>query len=108
MTMSHGLRSMASTATRVGAQAVWMHQAAAGGSGIPGFADGDVSVQDAGAQFAAPWLGVQARHARARRLRGAGWQDSASGSSLARHDLTAVEVDSARASALTTTFVGPA
>jgi 16S rRNA (cytosine967-C5)-methyltransferase len=29
---------------------------------LPGFAEGDVSVQDAGAQLAAPWLAAQAGH----------------------------------------------
>ncbi|MGH6608754.1 MAG: 16S rRNA (cytosine(967)-C(5))-methyltransferase RsmB [Burkholderiaceae bacterium] len=42
-------------ATRVGAQAIWLHRARPV-SEIPGFIDGDVSVQDAGAQLAAPWL----------------------------------------------------
>lgn len=42
-------------ASRVGVQAVWIHQPRPVG-GIPGFAEGDVSVQDAGAQLAAPWL----------------------------------------------------
>ena len=38
---------------------------------------GAFSVQDLGAQLAAPLLGVDRRHARARRLRGAGRQDDA-------------------------------
>lgn len=42
-------------ATRVGAAAIWLHVPRPVES-IPGFADGDVSVQDAGAQLAAPWL----------------------------------------------------
>jgi len=45
-------------ATRVGEQAVWVHQPRPVGA-IPGFGDGDVSVQDAGAQLAAPWLDVR-------------------------------------------------
>ena len=36
---------------------------------LPGFADGDVSVQDAAAQLAPRFRGGRARHARARRLR---------------------------------------
>jgi 16S rRNA (cytosine967-C5)-methyltransferase len=44
-------------ATRVGEQAVWLHVARPVDA-IPGFRDGDVSVQDAGAQLAASWLGV--------------------------------------------------
>jgi len=42
-------------AVRVGAQAVAL-QRAVPVARIPGFAEGDVSVQDAGAQLAAPWL----------------------------------------------------
>jgi 16S rRNA (cytosine967-C5)-methyltransferase len=42
-------------ASQVGAHAVWMHQPRPV-SDIPGFAEGDLSVQDAGAQLAAPWL----------------------------------------------------
>jgi 16S rRNA (cytosine967-C5)-methyltransferase len=42
-------------ASCVGASAVWMHRARPV-ERIPGFADGLVSVQDAGAQLAAPWL----------------------------------------------------
>jgi 16S rRNA (cytosine967-C5)-methyltransferase len=42
-------------ATRVGAQAIWLRQPRPVAE-IPGFGDGDVSVQDAGAQLAAPWL----------------------------------------------------
>jgi 16S rRNA (cytosine967-C5)-methyltransferase len=45
-------------ATRVGRQAVWIH-APRPVAGLPGFAEGDVSVQDAGAQLAAPWLGAE-------------------------------------------------
>jgi 16S rRNA (cytosine967-C5)-methyltransferase len=44
-------------ATRVGAAAVWLRRAIPV-ERIPGFADGLVSVQDAGAQLAAPWLGA--------------------------------------------------
>jgi 16S rRNA (cytosine967-C5)-methyltransferase len=42
-------------ASRVGAAAVWL-QRALPVQRIPGFAQGEVSVQDAGAQLAAPWL----------------------------------------------------
>ena len=41
---------------------------------LPGFADGEVSVQDAAAQLAPRSLARGARHARARRLRGTGRQ----------------------------------
>jgi 16S rRNA (cytosine967-C5)-methyltransferase len=44
-------------ASCVGASAVWMHRARPVEQ-IPGFAEGLVSVQDAGAQLAAPWLAV--------------------------------------------------
>lgn len=42
-------------ATRVGATAVWLHEARPV-EAIPGFAEGLVSVQDAGSQLAAQWL----------------------------------------------------
>ena len=45
------------SASRVGASAIWLHRPAAV-ERIPGFAAGFVSVQDAGAQLAAPLLGV--------------------------------------------------
>ncbi len=44
-------------ASMVGPSALWLHRAV-GVERIPGFAEGLVSVQDAGAQLAAPWLGV--------------------------------------------------
>jgi len=46
-------------ASQVGQSAVWLHRPIAV-ERIPGFAAGIVSVQDAGAQLAAPWLGVTA------------------------------------------------
>jgi 16S rRNA (cytosine967-C5)-methyltransferase len=45
-------------ATRVGEHAVWIH-APRPVAELPGFTDGQVSVQDAGAQLAAAWLGVE-------------------------------------------------
>lgn len=45
-------------ATRVGATAVWLHEARPV-EAIPGFAEGLVSVQDAGSQLAAQWLDVR-------------------------------------------------
>ncbi|MFN3566152.1 MAG: 16S rRNA (cytosine(967)-C(5))-methyltransferase RsmB, partial [Burkholderiaceae bacterium] len=45
-------------ATRVGATAVWLHDARPVDA-IPGFAEGLVSVQDAGSQLAAQWLDVR-------------------------------------------------
>jgi 16S rRNA (cytosine967-C5)-methyltransferase len=45
-------------AMRVGEHAVWLRQARPVDQ-IPGFAQGDVSVQDAGSQLAAHWLDVQ-------------------------------------------------
>lgn len=44
-------------ASRVGPVAVWLHRAVPV-ERIPGFSEGRVSVQDAGAQLAAPWLGA--------------------------------------------------
>ncbi len=46
-------------ATRVGEQAVWLHDARPVAA-IPGFSEGEVSVQDAGAQLAAVWLDARA------------------------------------------------
>jgi 16S rRNA (cytosine967-C5)-methyltransferase len=51
------LRDQHIDATRVGAAAVWLHEPRPV-EAIPGFADGVVSVQDAGAQLAAQWLDV--------------------------------------------------
>jgi len=45
-------------ATRVGERAVWIHSPRPVAD-LPGFAEGAVSVQDAGAQLAAPWLGLE-------------------------------------------------
>ncbi len=45
-------------ASQVGAYAVWLHTPRPVDA-VPGFGDGDVSVQDAGAQLAAEWLGVR-------------------------------------------------
>jgi 16S rRNA (cytosine967-C5)-methyltransferase len=45
-------------ATRVGEHAVWIHDPRPVAE-LPGFTDGQVSVQDAGAQLAAAWLGVE-------------------------------------------------
>ena len=49
------LRDAGIEATRVGTSAVWLH-AGRDVHAIPGFDQGLVSVQDAGAQLAAPWL----------------------------------------------------
>ncbi|HYM48339.1 MAG TPA: 16S rRNA (cytosine(967)-C(5))-methyltransferase RsmB, partial [Burkholderiaceae bacterium] len=82
-------------ATRVGAQAIWMHQPRPVGE-IPGFAEGDVSVQDAGAQLAAVWLaarpGMRVLDACA-----APGGKTAHLAELGATDLTAVEIDDARA-----------
>ncbi len=45
-------------ASQVGAAALWLHDAQPV-QRIPGFAEGQLSVQDAGAQLAAPWLGAE-------------------------------------------------
>jgi 16S rRNA (cytosine967-C5)-methyltransferase len=81
-------------ATRVGAQAIWLRQPRPVAE-IPGFGDGDVSVQDAGAQLAAPWLdpkpGMRVLDACA-----APGGKTAHLAELGATDLTAVEIDSAR------------
>jgi 16S rRNA (cytosine967-C5)-methyltransferase len=82
-------------ATQVGSQAVWMHQPRPVAA-IPGFADGDVSVQDAGAQLAAPWLGIEPGM-RVLDACAAPGGKTAHLAELGALDLTAVEVDSARA-----------
>ena len=82
-------------ATQIGAQAVWMHQPRPVAE-IPGFADGDVSVQDAGAQLAAPWLGVRPGM-RVLDACAAPGGKTAHLAELGADDLTALEVDSTRA-----------
>lgn len=82
-------------ATQVGAQAVWMHQPRPVAE-IPGFADGDVSVQDAGAQLAASWLGIRPGM-RVLDACAAPGGKTAHLAELGADDLTAVEVDSTRA-----------
>lgn len=88
------LAQRAIAATQVGAQAVWMHQPRPVAE-IPGFNDGDVSVQDAGAQLAAPWLGIQPGM-RVLDACAAPGGKTAHLAELGADDLTAVEVDSAR------------
>ena len=82
-------------ATRVGAHAIWLHQPRPV-TDIPGFRDGDVSVQDGGAQLAAAWLdakpGMRVLDACA-----APGGKTAHLAELGATDLTAVEVDAARA-----------
>ncbi len=82
-------------ATRVGAHAIWMHQPRAVAA-IPGFVDGDVSVQDAGAQLAAPWLdarpGLRVLDACA-----APGGKTAHLAELGATDVSALEIDPARA-----------
>lgn len=51
------LRTAGLAASQAGASAVWLHRALPVDR-LPGFAEGQVSVQDAGAQLAAPLLGV--------------------------------------------------
>jgi 16S rRNA (cytosine967-C5)-methyltransferase len=82
-------------ATQVGAQAVCMYRPRPVAE-IPGFAEGDVSVQDAGAQLAALWLdakpGMRVLDACA-----APGGKTAHLAELGANDLTALEIDSARA-----------
>ncbi|HKO67551.1 MAG TPA: 16S rRNA (cytosine(967)-C(5))-methyltransferase RsmB, partial [Burkholderiaceae bacterium] len=83
------------SATRVGRYAVWVHQPRPVAI-IPGFLDGDVSVQDAGAQLAASWLdakpGMRVLDACA-----APGGKTAQLAELGVNDLAALEVDAARA-----------
>lgn len=83
------------TATRVGASAVWLH-APLPVARIPGFAEGIVSVQDAGAQLAAQWLDA-APGARVLDACAAPGGKTAHLAERADLDLTALEVDAARA-----------
>jgi 16S rRNA (cytosine967-C5)-methyltransferase len=82
-------------ATRVGAQAIWLRQPRPVAE-IPGFGDGDVSVQDAGAQLAAPWLDPNPVM-RVLDACAAPGGKTAHLAELGATDLTAVEIDSARA-----------
>jgi 16S rRNA (cytosine967-C5)-methyltransferase len=90
-----GLVDAGSAATRVGAQAVWLHQARPV-SQIPGFDAGTVSVQDAGAQLAAPWLEVR-NDLRVLDACAAPGGKTAHLAELADLDLTAIETDAVRA-----------
>ncbi len=82
-------------ATQVGAQAIWLHQPKPVAE-IPGFADGDVSVQDAGAQLAAPWLGTKAGMRVLDACAAPGGKTTHL-AELGATDLVALEIDSARA-----------
>jgi 16S rRNA (cytosine967-C5)-methyltransferase len=83
-------------ATQVGKQAVWLHQARPVGE-IPGFGEGWVSVQDAAAQLAAPWLGVTGSQ-RVLDACAAPGGKTAHLAELGRLDLTALELDRTRTS----------
>jgi 16S rRNA (cytosine967-C5)-methyltransferase len=83
------------SATRVGPQAVWIHRPLPVAD-IPGFVAGDVSVQDAGAQLAAPWLTAAARM-RVLDACAAPGGKTAHLAELGVLDLTAVEIDGERA-----------
>jgi 16S rRNA (cytosine967-C5)-methyltransferase len=82
-------------ATRVGTDAVWLHRPRPVDE-IPGFAQGDVSVQDAGAQLAAQWLAVE-DGMRVLDACAAPGGKTAQLAELADLDLTAVERDPERA-----------
>jgi 16S rRNA (cytosine967-C5)-methyltransferase len=82
-------------ATRVGRAAVWLHRPTPVAR-IPGFVQGEVSVQDAGAQLAAEWLDVRGG-LRVLDACAAPGGKTAHLTELADLDLTAVEVDPGRA-----------
>jgi 16S rRNA (cytosine967-C5)-methyltransferase len=82
-------------ASPVGAEGVWLH-APRPVEEIPGFSAGRVTVQDAGAQLAAPWLGV-ADGMRVLDACAAPGGKTAHLAACAALDLTAVDSDSARA-----------
>ncbi len=82
-------------ATRVGTQAVWMHRPRPV-TDIPGFSDGHVSVQDAGAQLAALWLDAKPG-TRVLDACAAPGGKTAHLAELGATDLTAVEIDRTRA-----------
>lgn len=89
------LEALGVAATRVGEQAVWFHDPCPVRQ-IPGFDAGLVSVQDAGAQLAAPWLEARAGM-RVLDACAAPGGKTAHLAELAELDLTAVEADGARA-----------
>jgi 16S rRNA (cytosine967-C5)-methyltransferase len=83
-------------ATRVGPQAIWLRRPRPVVE-IPGFMDGDVSVQDAGAQLAAPWLGAR-DGMRVLDACAAPGGKTAHLAELVELDLTALDIDDDRAS----------
>ncbi len=89
------LAELGMAATRIGAQAVWLHQPRPVAQ-IPGFAAGEVSVQDAGAQLAAPWLAAAAGM-RVLDACAAPGGKTAHLVELGADDVTALEIDAARA-----------
>lgn len=82
-------------ASAVGAEGVWLHVPRPVEQ-IPGFAEGKVAVQDAGAQLAAPWLDV-ADGMRVLDACAAPGGKTAHLAALAAVDLTAVDSDAERA-----------
>jgi 16S rRNA (cytosine967-C5)-methyltransferase len=82
-------------ATRVGSSAVWLHEPLPVAR-IPGFAAGEVSVQDAGAQLAAEWLDAQPGE-RVLDACAAPGGKTAHLAECAELDLLALEVDAERA-----------
>ena len=82
-------------ATRVGAHAIWLHQPRPVAD-IPGFQRGDVSIQDGGAQLAAPWLDAKPGM-RVLDVCAAPGGKTAHLAELGVTDLTAVEADGVRA-----------
>ena len=82
-------------ATRVGERAVWIH-APRPVAELPGFAEGEVSVQDAGAQLAGSWLGTAPGH-RVLDACAAPGGKTAHLAEVPGLDLAALDVDSSRA-----------
>lgn len=88
------LAALGMDSTHVGAQAVWVHRPRPVDE-LPGFDDGDVSVQDAGAQLAAAWLGAETGQ-RVLDACAAPGGKTCHLAQLAAIELTALDVDAAR------------
>lgn len=90
------LRLEGIAATRVGATAVWLHEPRPVHD-IPGFDAGEVSVQDAGAQLAVPWLELDAGMRVLDACAAPGGKTAQLAEAADRLTIDAVEIDAARA-----------